>query len=400
MHSVAEAEKIIGAHLATLPAEDCSLALAHGRILRVAVAADRDFPPFDRVTMDGFAVAHAAIAAGITAFRVIGTQAAGMIPLRISDSDSCVEIATGAVLPHGADCVVPYEMVRRTGDMITLAGAEGLKAGANIHRRGSDCTAGTVLIQPGTRLSAREIAVAASCGAAALRVSVIPRVAVVSTGDELVEVDASAVGPHQVRRSNDHTLRAALLEAGFSRVERFHFRDVEHEIFAGVRQILSEFDVVLLTGGVSKGKFDYLPCVLNQLRVEKKLHGVAQRPGKPFWFGVAPRGTPVFALPGNPVSTYTCFRRYVLPALLQMSGAPVEKPSFVRIKSEVTFKAPLTLLLPVKLEHDATGACAAVPLPTNTSGDFAALVGTDGFVELPSERDVFPAGFAARFWRW
>lgn len=400
MHTLAEVDHLIAANLPHLPSEDCPLALAHGRVLRGAVLADRDLPPYDRVTMDGFALRSAAVLSGQTNLRVVGLQAAGMVPLKIDADDTCIEIATGAVLPAGADCVVPYEETQRNGPVITLLQAKTLRAGSNVHRRGSDHAAGSPLLTPGVRLTGREIAAAAACGVSALRVAIMPRVAVISTGDELVEVETRALAAHQIRRSNDHALRAALMLSGCTRVERFHLRDVRDEILEALRRVLLEFDVVILTGGVSKGKFDFLPSVLGELGVTKKVHGVAQRPGKPFWFGVTSRHTPVFALPGNPVSTYVCFRRHVLPALGRMMGLRPSTPEHAVLSESVTFRPPLTLLLPVAITSGEDGRRMAKPMATNTSGDFAGLMGTDGFVELPAETVEFPAGTVARFWPW
>lgn len=418
----AEAERLILASVPTLPAEDCPLASAHGRILRAPIRADRDFPPFDRVTMDGFALSHSAIAAGRHSFRIQGFQPAGTIAHTLESDETCIEIATGAVLPNGCDCVIPYEDTDRSANSpassptpgaspssvlgttatitISDATADALAPGQSIHRRGSDSATGTELIATGTRLTGREIAVAAACGAATVRVSLIPRIAVVATGDELVDIENPSPAPHQIRRSNDYALRAALLSSGYSRVERFHLRDLKYELHTQLKRLLSEFDAILLTGGVSKGKYDFLPTVLTELGVEKKFHGVAQRPGKPFWFGLAFHRTPIFALPGNPVSTYTCFHRYVLPALAAMSTATPAPAEFAGLAAPLTFKPSLAPLLPARIESLPDGRRLAHLSPTNTSGDFAGLLGTDGFLELPCGPLALPSGQTARFWRW
>ncbi len=400
LHSVAEAEAEILRRVPLLPTEDCPLAHAGGRVLRTPLRADRDVPPFDRVTMDGYAVRAAALESGVRRFQVAGTQAAGMIPLTLQAEDTCIEIATGAVLPSGTDCVVPYEETTREGLAVTVLPTAEVPAGSNLHRRGSDHRAGAELVPAGIRLTSRELAVAASIGAGTLRVSLTPTIAVVATGDELVEVSAPALSPHQIRRSNDQALRSGLHEAGFPRVECFHFRDVRSDILEGMRQILLRFDAVVITGGVSKGKFDHLPSVLAELAVRNCIHGVAQRPGKPFWFGLTTRGTPVFALPGNPVSTTVCFRRYVVPALRRMTGAPADRPRHAVLATAVTVRAPLAAFVPVKLESTADGRCLAHPHATNTSGDFTSLVGTDGFVELPPGPGEFAAGTGVVAWLW
>ena len=401
MLTPAEAEKLISENLAPFRREDCPLAGAHGRVLRTELRADRDLPPFDRVTMDGYALRCAALSLGEKRFRVEAVQAAGMRPFQLGAApDACIEIMTGAVLPEGADCVVPYEEAVREGTNITISGADSSLAPGNaIHRRGSDHRAGHVIVPAGTRLTGREIAVAAACGYATLAVSQTPTIAVIATGDELVEVEA-AVAAHQVRRSNDYALRAALALAGWPPAERFHLRDVRHEIEHQLWHIVAEFDVVLITGGVSKGKFDFLPAELDRQGVKKIFHGVAQRPGKPFWFGVSGRGTPVFALPGNPVSSYTCLHRYVLPALTRASGAEPAGPRTVALAEAVNFKPKVAYFLPVKLSSGPHAELLATPDPSNTSGDFTGLVGTNGFVELPAEQTDFPAGTLAPFRPW
>lgn len=401
MLTPAEAERLVLENIALLHREDAPLLSAHRRVLRAELRADRDLPPFDRVMMDGYALRIASLTAGTRTFRVEGLQAAGMRAFKLGPAtDACIEVMTGAVLPEGADCVVPYEETQREGLSVTLNGtAATLAAGHAIHRRGDDHRAGELIVRSGTRLTGREIAVAAACGYSVVTVSQLPKIAVVSTGDELVEVEA-AVAPHQVRRSNDYAIRAALAGSGYTNVSRFHLRDVRHEIEHLLWHIVAEFDVVVISGGVSKGKFDYLPEELDRQGVRKVFHGVAQRPGKPMWFGVSARKTPVFALPGNPVSAYTCLHRYVLPALAHASGLIAPPATMVALAAPVTFKPPFAYFVPVKLSSGPRAELLATPEPGNTSGDFAGLVGTDGFVELPAGPSEFPAGTLAVFRAW
>ena len=400
MLTPAEAEKLILENVTPFHREDCPIGAAQGRVLRTHLCADRDLPPFDRVTLDGYALRAAALAAGQHTFRIEGVQAAGMRPFKLGAApDACIEIMTGAVLPDGADCIVPYEDTTRGDGATMTVTTSSLAAGHAVHRRGSDHHMGDVIVRAGARLSGREIAVAAACGYGVITVSQAPKIAVVATGDELVEVEAQ-VAAHQIRRSNDHALRAALLAAGYAHGERFHLRDVRHEIEHLLWHIIAEFDVVLVTGGVSKGKFDYLPAELDRQGVKKIFHGVAQRPGKPFWFGVSARQTPIFALPGNPVSSYTCLHRYILPALAHASGRTPVPLRSVALAAPVTFKPPLAYFLPVKLASGPHAELLATPDPANTSGDFAGLVGTDGFVELPAGPAEFPAGTLAPFYPW
>jgi molybdopterin molybdotransferase len=395
------AERLIFDAIPLFHREDCAISEAHGRVLRSDLCADRDLPPFDRVTMDGFALRSSVRAAGVARFRVEATQAAGMRPFTLGPADdACIEIMTGAVLAEGADCVVPYEETNREGEWAALSPkAEPSSPGRNVHRRGSDHRRGDVIVRAGARLTGREIAVAAACGYAALTVAHLPKVAVVSTGDELVEVDG-LVAPHQIRRSNDHAIRAALILAGYPRADRFHLRDLRHEIEHMLWHILAEYDIVLITGGVSKGKFDFLPSELERQGVRKIFHGVAQRPGKPFWFGLSGRLTPVFALPGNPVSAYTCLHRYVLPALEHASGMTPRTPLRAALAQAVASRPKLAHLLPVRLSSGPHGELLATPGGVDSSGDFAGLVGTDGFVELPAGHEAFPMGYVAGYRGW
>lgn len=402
MLTPADAERIVLSRIRLLPVEECSLNEAHGRVLREAVAADRDFPPFDRATMDGFALRASAVEAGLRHFRITGLQAAGTAPLTVNAPEDCLEIATGAMRPIGVDLVVPYELTQRNGETVELLPGERPVAGQNFHPQGSDAAAGAVLVDAGTRLGGREIAVAAACGHTTVKVAARPRVAVAATGDELVDISLRDPAPHQIRRSNDLALRAALLAAGVTSVECVHLHDRPDEIEASLRRLLKEFDLLVLTGGVSKGRLDYVPGVLTALGVENQIHGVAQRPGKPFWFGMSPRLTPVFALPGNPVSSYVCLHRYVLPALARMLGS--ELPARHRVSlagSGIEPHASLTRFIPVRIaQDDPDGLPLAHPRVTNTSGDFASLVGTDGFVEIPASSAARDLVTRAPFWPW
>lgn len=401
MLSPTEAERIILPLMPRQPTEECRLDAAHGRVLREDVRSERDLPPYDRVMMDGYALRAAVLATGRREFRIEGLVAAGAkrATLKLPE-ENCVEVATGAILPKGADCVVPYEAVRREGNGIVIVGyGGGLGVGHAIHSRGSDRRKDEVVIETGSRLNSREIAAAAGCGRAILKVSRIPRIAVVATGDELVGLEDSAA-EHEVRRTNDYALRAALLMAGYPHVTTFHLRDESVEMKNGVRDILSDCDVAVFTGGISKGRFDLLAGILAQEGVEEILRGVAQKPGKPMWFGKKGEKNAVFALPGNPVSAYLCFHRYVLPALAQAMGEKERPRQWVSLAKEVTFSPPLTLLLPVKIVCSRNGDRRALPQATNTSGDYLGLLNSDGFVELPAEQSRFPEGSAAAFWPW
>lgn len=410
MISVAEAERLILDSLAPLPSEVCKLDRSDGRFLREAITADRESPPFDRATMDGIAIRFSDWESGERSFAVSGIQAAGQPSLDLPEPGACIEIMTGAPVPEGLDCVIRSEDVLMDEERATVR--EGVQLGRSvaIHGRGSDFEAGRELVAPGCRLTGREIAVAASVGKEELQVSRSPKIVVVTTGDELVEVDDEPK-PHQIRRSNDRALAAALRAAGFGEIERVHLPDEPELMRWQLEAFLSSADAIVLTGGVSKGRFDHLPKLWEELGVPAILHGVSQRPGKPMWYGNHRRPgdflhpdeeslVPVFSLPGNPVSCFICLHRFVIPALRVMSGASLRPARQVVLDREVSFAPPLTWFLPVVRGDDADGVTRVSPNPFNTSGDFASLIGTDGFVELEAERCEFPAGSVVPFWEW
>jgi molybdopterin molybdotransferase len=399
MLEVAAAQAIIEANMPVYAAESCTISAAHGRILRENVSADRDQPPFDRVTMDGIGFAFSSFAAGTRTFHIQGIQRAGIEAQSLLSPQNCFEVMTGAVMPVGCDTVLRIEDVEVAGDTAKISEGIEISPRQSIHTMGSDHKRGTTVVRSGQRLSAPQLAVAASCGKATLSVSHTPSVAVISTGDELVDVHEPVL-PYQIRRSNSYAIRGALLARGFQRVELFHLQDDPDHIRHEIARILSTFEVVMLAGGVSMGKFDHIPDVLNELGVECLLHGVKQRPGKPMWFGLSRDRQPVFALPGNPVSAVVCMHRYALPALEKAMALENNSPEYAVLLREQIFKPKLTYFLPVKLEPGLDGVLGAKPNPTNGSGDYGALVDTDGFVELDEQRDIFPEGHVARLWRW
>jgi molybdopterin molybdotransferase len=399
MLTPAEADAAIAAHLAQFPEEALPLPACAGRILRQDIHAERDAPPFDRVAMDGIAIAIAAFRGGRREFRVAAVQAAGQPPASLQSHDDCIEVMTGASLPTGCDTVVPVERIKVTGDFATIEAAYGTDAWLHVHRRASDARAGARLLAAGTRIGGPELAIAASAGKATLKVTRLPHIAVISTGDELIEPGLPVLD-HQVRRSNSYGLAAALRLAGFPAETDLHLPDQRPLLVERLTDALERHDVVVLSGGVSAGRHDHVPGVLAEIGVQRVFHQVSQRPGRPFWFGVNDRGVMVFALPGNPVSVLVCLARYVISTLETASGAGARTSRTAVLAREFEFRAPLTCFLPVSLEYDQEGRTMATPRPTGGSGDFISLVGTDGFVELPQGPASHPAGLVVPFYRW
>lgn len=393
------AERLIAEHLTCMPIESLPVGQCAGAVLRENIYAERDHPPFDRVAMDGIALLSSATGSGLRRFKVQGTQAAGEPASALLGSENCIEVMTGAVLPGGCDTVIPVERLRSGDGYVEIDEGQGRAAWSNIHRRASDRTQGSLLLAAGSVLHAPEIAVAASAGMARVRVSSQPAIVVVSTGNELVE-PGDPIAPHQIRRSNAYAVAAALRQRGFQRVADDHLPDDESQLRRRLRMHLDTHEVVVLSGGVSMGKFDFVPKVLEEIGVRCVLHGVAQRPGRPMWFGTTSQGRAVFALPGNPVSTLVCLVRYVVPALYAAMGVPASSGQRIALAAPIEWTPKLTGFFPVKIAYDDWARPWATPCTTNGSGDFTSLALTDGFVELPPGPADFAKGYVARLYRW
>lgn len=401
MISVPEAEEKIQNALPVLDTEWCSYAQCAGRILRRSIIADRPLPPYARVMMDGYAVC---LGEGEVSkehrWDLAGTAYAGEPQKTLEDSSKAMEVMTGAVLPRGADTVIPLEWLKAEEKRITLNPEQKVEPGQYVHPQGSDYPRGAVLVEARRPLSSREIAVAISNGKTELEVSRQPRLALISSGDELVDPEAIPE-PHQIRRSNTLAIRSLIESQHLGQTESFHVEDRPGAIRSCLQKQLREKDILVLSGGVSKGQKDFFPEILKDLGVEQWFHRVAQRPGKPFWFGKHPEGALVFAFPGNPVSSLVGAHRYLLPALEAMMAVKKGPQCGLALGKRFHFGPPLTLFLPVRrLQNPETGSCIALPCPVSNSGDYASLVATDGFIQLPPERNVFEVGEVFPFHPW
>jgi len=230
--------------------------------------------------------------------------------------------------------------------------------------------------------------VLAAVGKSKVQVFAFPSAAVISSGDELIDVEATP-GVQQVRRSNTYAIQAAMKILGWEG-SSFHLADNKDEMVAAMKKIAETHRVIILSGGVSKGKFDYVPAVLEEIGVRKLFHRVNQRPGKPFWFGVSDEGVTVFALPGNPVSTYMCFYRYIRPWIIKSMGTKIVDSKAV-LAADFSGPKGLTYFLQVDVKNE-NGKLLAYPDPGGGSGDFANLKNVSGFLELPEDRSTFKAG--------
>ena len=376
------------------------LLAARGRVLAEDLIADRDFPPFARATRDGYAVRAAGVERVPARLEVIGEIKAG------DSGESChvgpgqaVSIMTGAPLPAGADAVV---MVEYTAELSRGSGGrdveikQRVKSGANFVPRGAEARAGQVLAERGARLDHRLIAIAASVGKSRVQVFRRPRVAVLSTGDEVVEIDATP-GPAQIRNSNSYSLAAQVEEAG-GEAERLAIAPDES---ARLRELIQQglaCDLLLLTGGVSMGKYDLVEQVLGEVGAEFYFTGAKIQPGKPVVFGSCLCGELVprryfFGLPGNPVSTMVTFRLFARPMIDALAGARPEPLIFLkaRLKTDVRAKIGLTRFLPAVISGEF--ADSEVELAAwQGSGDVAALARANCYLVVPPDREIIPGG--------
>jgi molybdopterin molybdotransferase len=420
-----EARRIVEEHAAKLLAasrrsnqtEALDLLAARGRVLAEDIIADRDFPPFPRATRDGYAVYAADLETVPAHLEVIGEIKAGDSPETLGRSIAitpghAVSIMTGAPLPLGADAVVMVEYTNTTGDRVEID--RSVKSGENFVPRGAEARAGQVFLERGRRLDHALIALAAAVGKDRVKVFRKPRVAVLATGDEIVEIDANP-GPAQIRNSNTFSLAAQIEEAGAEPLRL----PIAPDQPAPLRELIEEglkCDLLLITGGVSMGKYDLVEQVLSELHAEFYFTGAQIQPGKPVVFGKCDAGacgadtrvrepkTPVetrpasslpscfFGLPGNPVSTMVTFRLFVQPVIAALAGARAEPLVFLkaRLKSEVRAKTGLTRFLPAVISGEFENA--EVELAAwQGSGDIAALARANCYLVVPPDRERIEA---------
>jgi molybdopterin molybdotransferase len=361
---------------------------AFGRILAAPVLADRDYPPFNRSTRDGFAVRSEDARTPGARLECVGELRAGGRFDSAVQAGQCVEIMTGAAMPQGADAVVMIEHTKREGRAVVLERAAS--PGDHIVPRGNEARAGALLVPEKTRLGYAEMALAAQAGATRLEVFKAPRLAILSTGDEVVNARAIP-GPLQVRNSNGISIETLARTAGAETLQLGNAPDEKTALRVAIERGL-ESDILVLSGGVSMGKYDLVEQVLADLGAEFFFTGVSIRPGRPAVFGVC-RGKLVFGLPGNPVSTMVTFELFVLPAIDVLSGAVARPLPIFRAKlaTRAREKGPITHFLPARIEWH--GAEARVSqLPWQGSGDIVALALANGFLVVGPERPEIEPG--------
>ena len=368
--------------------ERVPLAEAAGRVLAEPVESDRDYPPFPRSARDGFAVRAADVANPPARLRVLGQTRAGEPSRFTVGPGEAVEIMTGAPAPAGADAVVMVEYSRMDGDHVILE--QSIAPGRNIVPQGSECASGSTVVEAGVRLDYPQIALLASVGRAQVPVFRRPRVAILSTGDEVVPIDA-APESFQIRNSNAWSVAAQVRRRGGEPVVLPIAPDRPAETRDLIRKGL-EADMLVLSGGVSMGKHDLVEGALDELGAEIFITQVKIQPGKPLVFGQA-AGKPVFGLPGNPVSTMVTFELFARAALELLAGAPGAPLPFVEAVLSKPFrhKPVLTRFLPARLEGDYFGA-RVEPIQWQGSGDVTATARANCFLVAPDSRESWEAG--------
>lgn len=389
MISEEEARDIVLAHARPLDAEVVPLEEAVGSVLAEEVTSDVDMPPFNRAAMDGYAVRLADLEALPLELTVIERIRAGEVPRRRVGPGQATEIMTGAPVPEGADAVVPVEETQEVApERVRIL--KPLRGKTNVARRGEDLRRGEVVLGPGRLLRAAEVGLLAMVGRREVRVTKRPRVAVLATGDELVE-PPRVPQPGQTRNCNNFSLLAECRRAGFPATNLGIARDTRAELEAKIRAGL-EHDVLLVSGGVSMGKFDLVPQVFDALGVEVHFGKVAIKPGKPTVFATCGEKL-VFGLPGNPVSVLVSFRLLVEPALRRLAGHTEPGPQRVPVvlASGARNRGSRRAYLPVEVRRRGRDLLAE-PVPYHGSGDLAALTRAQALIQLEPKAGELPAG--------
>lgn len=394
MISVDQAWQLVAKEFVTIAIEEVSLEDSLGRVLGEDLLADRDGPPFDRVAMDGIAIFSKTLE-GQRVFRLESIAKAGEPQKQLINSKNAIEVMTGAPLPHGCDTVIRYEDLVIKDSMAEVDISVPAKI-VNVHFKGSDFKKDELIVAQGSLIHAPMIGILASTGKSQVKVWRHPKIGIVSTGDELVGVDETPLD-HQIRRSNLYAIEANLKSFGFKSIKKIHLPDNPQIIFNNLKNLLEEVDVLILSGGVSEGKFDFIPQTLNDLGVEKIFHKIAQKPGKPLWFGKKGEKI-IFALPGNPVSSLVCLRRYYIEAASKINNLEQISKTAI-LEAGVQVKGDRVFFAAVKLANK-DGQIIARPLQGNGSGDYLTLKNSDGFVELDPKNGPFEAGRKVAFFSW
>ena len=386
MISLQEARQLVLEQAGSFGKEIILLEDALGRTLNEPLIADRDYPPFNRATMDGIAINSAGWQEGIRSFALAETVFAGQASTKPIANGECYKIMTGAAVPLSADTVIRKEDIEPEENRLTVT-VSSITAGQNIAVKGSDIKAGTSIVDSAKRIKAGTITTLASLGYAEVKVASLPSIAIITTGDEIVPVDAP-INEVQIRNSNAFLLKALLQQWQIRSSVCKHLKDDAAVLLASVKQLRNQ-DIIILSGAVSAGDADFVPEVLINAGAKQIFHKVAIRPGKPIWFGKFENGPVVFALPGNPFSTFVTFKLFIEPFLRQCFGLATSENLHLPFSGNRHKKTNLDEFFPVSFSGNPTVAKA---VPFNTSGDITAVMEADGLAMQAVEQTEIKDG--------
>ena len=399
MLTVSQAQTLIRNEAHSFGVERVPLEKSFGRILAQDAVADRDYPPFNRSAMDGYAIVAEQFIAQ-KEYPVRGAVFAGDTPSLAHDLSrgqaKAIKIMTGAAVPPPFNAVIRREDASEAGGRVAFSGAV-IKAWHNISRQGEDLKRGQKISTRGRIIDNATVSLLASLGLVRPHLAKLPRVAIISTGNEIIP-PSKKPNPVQIRNSNVFALQCQLAQCGISRVQQVHAADDQKKLRAAITKF-SKVDILLLTGGVSAGDSDYVPEVLEKLKFKKIFHKVQMKPGKPLWFGRRGK-TVVFAIPGNPFSAQVIFRIFIEPYLRQCLGTHAAPPLALPLAESRRKKDSLENFFPVKIETSTSSLPTLRPLPFNGSGDVRAALFSDGLVVHPAEQAELAAGSVVDFFPW
>lgn len=381
-----EAQQIILAQAKPFATESIALSNALGKTLAETIVADRDYPPFNRATMDGFAFRYEDFEKGIKQYIIIDTIFAGSTTNKALQQGECYKIMTGAAVPTSANVVIRKEDTSVVDNLVTLH-IESCKLFQNIAKQGEDITAETSIITSNKICTPAVISVLAALGKSEVTVKCLPSVSIFTTGNEIVPVDTNPIDAVQIRNSNQHLLKALLQQWQIQSSICKHLQDDKAALTAAFKEALSS-DIIIINGGVSAGDADYVPEVLSSLGVQLLFHKIAIRPGKPLWCGKLPNGGLVFALPGNPFSCMVTFQLFIKPYLLACFGLPQQAFLQLPLAASKAKNVGLDEFFPAQIQ---AAPISITPLHFKTSGDVKATLFADGIALHPASAQALEA---------
>lgn len=399
MISIAKAYGIVLDSVRPLGTVKIPLAESSSYVLAEDIRADRDSPPADKAAMDGYAYAAKDISRSRNSLKVAFEVAAGAPVKRRIGPGSCARIMTGANVPAGADTVVQIEDTIEEKGTVTIDVIP--EPGANVRLRGEEARRGDILLPKGSVLGPAQVGICAHVGTANPKVFRKPAVTILCTGEELREA-YEKVSSHEIRNTNGPAIRAALEAAGFAGVEYQTVSDNLKSLISRLQKAVAQFDAILLTGGVSAGKYDYVPDAIKAVGAKIRFHKIAMKPGKPHLFATLSQNRFILGLPGNPLAALAGTHEFAIPALRHMSGYPrgeCKKPLYMRLAAAVKMTTLRGLFVPVNIVSRKTGP-VAVPVDWKGSGDLAAGARADGVVYVGKGKTRVPAGKTVPFTPW